>query len=147
MSAADVRAFVDRAAQAWNAHDREGYLGTHTDDVEITAPGGMRMEGRQGAEMFYDAWQGGFPDTRVDIKSVIADESSACIEAVFTGTQKGALQTPMGEIPATGKHVAIPFTHLWTLSGDKASSTRLYFDTAELLTQLGVAPAPAGASV
>ncbi len=146
MSAEDVRAFVDGAARRWEGHDRAAYGGMYSDDAVITAPGGVRLTGRAGIEGFYDAWQGAFPDTMVEIRSVIADESSCCVEAVFHGTQAGSLQSPMGEIPPTGRVVAIPFAHLFTLNSDHiANRSNLYFDTAEIAVQLGLTPAPATA--
>lgn len=146
MSAEDVRAFVDRSAKAWNGHDRAGYAGMYSDETVIGAPGGVRLQGRAGIEGFFDMWQGAFPDTMVEIRTVIADESSCCVEALFHGTQTGVLQTPMGEIQPTGRTVAIPFAHLFTLnSSGTVDRSTLYFDTAEIVAQLGLTPAPATA--
>lgn len=145
MGVEDVRAFVDRAQAAWNGHDRDTYVGLSADDQVTTAPGGMRLEGRSGAEQFYDAWQGAFPDTNITLDSVICDESSACVEARFAGTHSGTLVSPQGEIPPTGRRVTIPFVHLFTLRDGKIANGRLYFDTAELMVQLGLVPSPATA--
>jgi steroid delta-isomerase-like uncharacterized protein len=145
MNAADVRAFVDRAQAAWNAHDRETYVGLSANDQVTTAPGGMRLEGRQGAEQFYDAWQSAFPDTRVEIRSVICDESNACVEADFVGTHQGTMMSPQGAVPATGRRVSVPFVHLFSLRDGKIATNRLYFDTAEMAAQLGLVPSPATA--
>lgn len=138
MNAEEVRTFADRATATWNRHDRAGYVALYTDDQVSTAPGGIRLEGRAGAEMFYDVWQNAFPDNRIEVKSIVADEGSACIEALFTGTHTGALITGAGEVPATGARVAVPFVHLISVRNGKTAYGRLYFDTAELATQLGL---------
>lgn len=119
MTARDVRSFVDRAQAAWNSHDRQGYVGLYWDDQVTTAPGGMRFEGRHGMEQFFDGWQGAFPDCRIDITSVISDESKASVEGIFNGTHTGTMMSPQGEVPATGKVIAIPFIHVFALRGDE----------------------------
>jgi steroid delta-isomerase-like uncharacterized protein len=145
MTAGDVRSFIDRAQAAWNAHDRKGYVGLYWDDQVTTAPGGMRFEGRQGMEQFFDGWQGAFPDTRIDITSVISDESNTSVEGIFNGTHTGTMMSPQGEVPPTGKVVAVPFVHLFALRGDRVASSRTYFDMAELAAQLGLVQTPATA--
>jgi steroid delta-isomerase-like uncharacterized protein len=141
MGAEDVRALVQRAVSLWNSHDRQAYVDLTANDGVLTAPSGTRLEGRAGSEQFYDMWQSAFKDTSVEPTSIIADDSNACLEAVFKGSHTGTLMSPMGEIPATGKKVAVPFTNVLTIRGGKIANARLYFDTAELVAQLGLAPA------
>jgi predicted ester cyclase len=145
MSAGDVRSLIDRAQTLWNSHDRQGYVGLYTDDQLTTSVGDMRFEGRQGMEQFYDGWQGAFPDTRIDISLVICDESNASVEGIFNGTHTGVMMSPQGEVPPTGRTVAIPFVHQFALRGERFAIGRVYFDSAVLLAQLGLVESPARA--
>jgi predicted ester cyclase len=51
------------------------------------------------------------------------------------------MRTPAGDIPATGKPVDIPFVGLMTVENGKMASFRVYFDTGDLMRQLGIASA------
>jgi hypothetical protein len=52
------------------------------------------------------------------------------------------LNAPGGLIPATGRRVAVPFISVLRVIGDRFTSIAVYFNSMELLTQLGLAPAP-----
>jgi ketosteroid isomerase-like protein len=47
------------------------------------------------------------------------------------------------EIPATGKSLDFRFSAIFQVENGKITSIRLYYDQLEILTQLGLAPAPA----
>jgi ketosteroid isomerase-like protein len=55
------------------------------------------------------------------------------------GTHTGALRGPAGEIAATGKPADVHFTSVYEFEEGKITSYHLYFDQAELFTQLGIA--------
>jgi predicted ester cyclase len=96
-------------------------------------------------EQFFDGWQGAFPDCRIDITSVISDESKASVEGIFNGTHTGPMMSPQGEVPPTGRVIAMPFVHVFALRGDRVVMSRAYFDMAELAAQLGLVQTPATA--
>jgi predicted ester cyclase len=52
------------------------------------------------------------------------------------------LNAPTGPIQPTRKRVRIPFTTVTKIRGDKITSLHLLFDQVELMTQLGLMPAP-----
>jgi hypothetical protein len=62
-------------------------------------------------------------------------------------TEAKAWPTPQGEVPATGREVALRFAVV--VRGDvelgQARSVHLYFDQLEFLGQLGLIPEPAAA--
>lgn len=120
----------------------------------LTSPGVVYVEtatGRrvQGIEAFIEvatAWRAAFPDAKGAVTSAIAAGDTAVIEITWTGTQTGALATPMGSsIPATGKKMDVTAVQIVHTSGGKITETRHYFDLMTMLTQLGVLPAPAHA--
>ena len=59
-------------------------------------------------------------------------------EGRFVGTHTGTLRGPAGEIAATGRTVDARFTGVNEFEEGKITSFHLYFDQAELLTQLGI---------
>lgn len=64
--------------------------------------------------------------------------------AVFEGTHTGTLRGADGsEIPPTNRCAAVPFVGADNPRGECVASFHLYFDQVDLLTQLGLMPAPA----
>jgi ketosteroid isomerase-like protein len=61
-------------------------------------------------------------------------------EARFTGTHTGTLRAPSGDIPATGRSVDLRYVGVQSVENGRVASFHLYFDQAELLTQLGLMP-------
>lgn len=127
--------------QRWNAHDREGWADAASPHLEVVMSGGEPLRGQDGAREVYDIWTGAFPDNRVDVHLEIAEGPNGLQESHFRGTHTGTMRTPAGDIPATGKPVDIPFVALMTVEDGKMASFRVYFDTAELMRQLGIADA------
>ena len=60
-------------------------------------------------------------------------------EGRFAGTHTGTLRGPAGEIAATGRTVNALFSGIYEFEDGKITSFHLYFDQAELFTQLGIA--------
>ena len=124
----DPKELVQRGADAWNARDFEGFIGTYTEDCEVTAPG-FTGKGQQGLHEFWTAWNGAFPDNQVMIN---------LLESTFRGTHTGPLIAPDGrEIPPTDRAVTVRFAAMNTVHGELIASNRFYFDQLDLLTQLG----------
>jgi len=64
------------------------------------------------------------------------------VEGVFTGTHDGTLKTPMGDVPATGRKVKGDFIQIFEVDRGLVRRNHLMFDQVQLMTQLGMAPAP-----
>ena len=127
--------------ERWNAHDREGWADAASPYLEVVVSGGEPLRGEDAARELYDIWTGAFPDNRVDVHLEIAEGPNGLQESHFRGTHTGTMRTPAGDIPATGKPVDIPFVGLMTVEDGKMASFRVYFDTADLMRQLGIASA------
>ena len=131
--------------RAWNDHNEASWIDQFSPDAMFRGPGGVSGSGTEMARTFYHLWQDAFPDNQVRIVRIVNGDDVAVLEAVFEGTQTGALNAPAGSIPATGKRVAIPFVTLQDFANDRFTTFALYFDQMELLTQLGLTQAtPAG---
>jgi SnoaL-like polyketide cyclase len=65
-----------------------------------------------------------FPDLRFDVQNVTVNGNQATVQAVWTGTNSGALSMPfpgMQNVPATGKQVSVKDTYIVTVDGEKIS--------------------------
>ena len=60
-------------------------------------------------------------------------------EGRFVGTYTGTFRGPAGEIGATGRTLDALFSGIYEFEEGKITSFHLYFDQAELFTQLGIA--------
>ena len=132
---ASARQVVERHIAAFNAKDQDAE--PWSADAEIVTPGG-RFEGREQVLGFLKVFWDAFPDARLEITRSIEDGALAAAEGMLTGTQTGALQTPDGEIPPTGRRVELRWTAMYEVRGDQLASEHLYFDQVGLMTQLGV---------
>ena len=143
---ANARQTVERHIAAFNAKDQDAE--PWSADAELVTPGG-RFEGREQVLGFLKVYWDAFPDARLEITRSIEDGELATVEGMMIGTQTGALQTPDGEIPPTGRGVQIRWMSMYEVRGDEIASEHLYFDQVEFMTQLGVmsgAPAEQAAS-
>jgi ketosteroid isomerase-like protein len=64
-------------------------------------------------------------------------------EGTFTGTHRGVLHSPAGDIPPTGQPVAVPYVQVLRFRDGQHISFNLMFDRLLMLEQLGLIPAPA----
>jgi steroid delta-isomerase-like uncharacterized protein len=121
--------------------------------AELMAPEGeivimgsdTRFRGPSGATEFAQMWADGFPDGRATIDNVVASGDHVVVQYTGKGTQTGALRTPAGEIPATGRSVTLDFCDVFEIRDGKIHIEQTYFDSASMLMQLGVMPEAIGA--
>lgn len=139
----EVRKFIEQNLRSWNAHDKTSWTRDIADDCDVKGPGGFAGKGRELRDTFYSMWSDAFPNNQLKAVTIVEDGENALLEAIFEGTHTGTLKAPSGAIPATGKSVKVPFVSVSKISGGRFKSLHLYFDQVELLTQLGLMPAPA----
>jgi heme-degrading monooxygenase HmoA/limonene-1,2-epoxide hydrolase len=136
----DTRSLIERDIELWNARDREGWMaGLDLHRLEMQAPGGLRLTGQEAAETIWNTYNEAFPDNRLEIIAIHADDRGGVHEGRATGTHTGTLRGPAGEIAATGRTADMRFTGVYEFEEGKITSFHLYFDQAELLSQLGLA--------
>ena len=61
-------------------------------------------------------------------------------EARFTATHTGPLASPGGDIPPTGKPVALDYVEGTRFADGRIASEHVYFDQVAFLSQLGLLP-------
>jgi predicted ester cyclase len=138
----DSKALIERGLKAFNAHDLESVARDAAPDIVATAPGGVKVNGPQAVKEYQQTFITAFPDARIDAKKIIVQGRTVVVEGVFNGTNNGTLKTPMGDIPATGKKVSGEFLQVFEIDRGLVKRNHLMFDQVDLMTQLGMAPAP-----
>ena len=142
---ANVEEIIERGNDAFNRHDVNALMQLYGDNAEFRGPGGMVARGHDEIRRFTEGWIQGFPDAKITSHNRIISGNTVVEEGVFTGTHTGIVPTPMGDIPPTGKKVEGEFVDVFELENGKIVSDRLTFDRMQLMEQLGLVPAPAGA--
>ncbi len=126
----------------WNKRDFDHLASLIASDGEIVLVGSdTRFQGPDGAKDFSRMWADGFPDGRVEFDTVTDAGDTIVIQHTGRGTHSGTLRSPGGEIPATGRSVTLQLCDVIRLRDGKIRSLHSYFDSASLLTQIGVMPA------
>jgi ketosteroid isomerase-like protein len=127
--------------------DHEGFLAMQAPDAVWMVPG-AELRGIDEIRGWLEAFWGAFSTFRHDMRNVVENGDLIFAEGVWTGVNDGPLQTPAGEMPATGREVSFPFAMV--LEGDtergQAQTARIYFDQLAFLGQLGLLPEPAAAA-
>jgi len=75
--------------------------------------------------------------------TIETERQTACGDLVLSefvgrGTHKGVFSTPMGDIAPTGKKIEVPVCHIVQIQNGKITDIHEYFDTATLMSQLGI---------
>jgi len=130
----------------WNERQFDKTAELMAADGEIVLVGSdTRFRGPSGAIEFSQMWADGFPDGRVKIDNVVAAGDHVVVQYTGKGTHTGALRSPAGEIPATGRSVTLDLCDVQEIRDGKIRSVQSYFDSASMLMQLGVMPEAVGA--
>jgi steroid delta-isomerase-like uncharacterized protein len=130
------KALVRRFYQAVDQGDTsvvETLFSTEWVNVDPSMP---PMSGWEGAHALIHMLKTGFPDFTSQIELIAAEGNRVAVHTSHAGTHRG---TFLG-IMATGKHVAIKATGIFTVKDSKLIENRVVFDAFGLLQQLGVAP-------
>jgi predicted ester cyclase len=141
----DLKALSERFNTAFNNHDLNAIDALTHPDFELTTPGPQTIRGKAGSRDFNKNWFDAFPDAKTTIVNVVVSGDTVVTEGWFEGTHTGTMKTLMGDIPATGKTLKGPYCQVGVIKDDQFVNGRLYYDIADIMVQLGLMPAPAGA--
>src|SRR5580700_3940260 len=140
-----IREAFEKGTETFNAHDIDGFTSVLAGDVAFHAPGGTNGRGKAACAQFFADWFGAFPDAHVQVHSVHIDGDVAVEEGTFTGTHQGALPSPAGDVPPTGRPVTVDYIQVLRFRDGQHISFNLIYDRLAMLEQLGLIPAPAPA--
>ncbi|MCT9933107.1 nuclear transport factor 2 family protein [Planotetraspora sp. A-T 1434] len=142
----DAEKIVDQAIRTLNDHDLDGTMRWFSRDVVRVGPAGQ-AEGHEEVASYYALFLDAFPDARVTVWSTYAFGDIVVVEGMCTGTHRGPLLLPGGEVlEPTGRGVSVRMCAAFTVENGLIVSCRNYFDQLELFARLGVGlavnPAP-----
>ncbi len=102
---------------------------------------GMTYSGRQGFRQFMSAWVSAF--SNAEVCDAVYIDGGDVVVAQFRG--RGVNDGGMGPFRATGRAMDLPFCEILRFDeGGGILSGAIYYDVMTMLTQLGIAPTPAG---
>jgi steroid delta-isomerase-like uncharacterized protein len=141
MATLDNAAVAREVIDAFNKKDLDRLASCASADAKVTlVPFGTKLGFREDAEN----WARAFPDGELEVTSLVGQGDTVICELTARGTHQGALKAPTGDIPATGRRVEMGCVQSFRLRNGKIVESRVYFDTATMLAQLGLsAGAPA----
>ena len=135
MATVDLAAIVRQVFDAFNAKNLDSLASfAHPDARMANVPFGMKLGFREDAEV----WIKAFHDAKCEVASRIAQGDCGIAESTGRGTQTGPPKGPTGEIAATGRRSEVPCVEVFRFRGGKIAECKLYFDSATLLSQLGL---------
>jgi steroid delta-isomerase-like uncharacterized protein len=143
----DSESIIRRLFDAFNTKDYDTIVALAADDFElIDAASGDKFNGPEGARQNAERWLIPFADAKVEILNVVSSGDWAVAECVGRGTHSGPMQTPMGEVPPTGKDMELHFCSLIKVRDGRIVEGRDYYDSMTIVTQLGLMPEPAAST-
>lgn len=118
-----------------NQHDVEATIATfHHPRYEVN---GQPSDGTDAVRELLQSLMNGFPDLRVEPGKLRHLDDGVLVEGAITGTHDGE----WAGIPPTGQRIEVPLVGIFEFDGDRLLCEKIYFDTATVLTQIGVLPA------
>jgi steroid delta-isomerase-like uncharacterized protein len=112
--------------------------GLYHPDYVYAGPDGVEHKGADAGIAVAETYITAFPDLRFEILHEHELGYASVIEFVAHGTHRGELDG----LPPTGRHVDVPGCNVIEVRDGLIHRERDYFDTAVMLTQLGVMDAP-----
>jgi len=141
MSEQDNIRIAEKFFEAINAHDLGRYPDLLADDYKAEAPGAPGLQTGDQSQAYNQVFLDAFPDLHFELRHKIAQGDFVVINWVGSGTHKGGLRTPTGEmIPPTGKHAIVPGSTTYQFKNGKAIHSWAHWDMVTLLAQLGMMP-------
>jgi steroid delta-isomerase-like uncharacterized protein len=142
MVATDVRqrreAIVREHMESENRHDFDTTMKTfHHPRYEIIATGDVH-DGETAVARYFEETRAAFPDQRNELIALHHADDAIVAEFDLKGTHEG----PFRGLPPTGRSFSCRMVALFLFESDQLVCERVYFDSATILRQLGIAHDP-----
>jgi ketosteroid isomerase-like protein len=139
---ATTRDIADRLTGAVLNGDIPAIMRCYAANAVLSAPEGT-FRGREEIEHYWRSFQvEPFSDSAATFTAKFEAGDIAVDEWIFSATHTGPLDVPGGDaIPATGRRVSLRGADVGVVRDGAITEHRLYYDQAELLTQIGLTPA------
>jgi hypothetical protein len=116
-NAAGVRYLFD----AFDSHDLDRAATMVTQDFELVdfAAGGQTFRGSEGLREWLQTFLTALPIARTELTNMVAADEWVFSEHIGLGTYKGPLVGPSGELPPTGRAVALHVGEVYRIEDGK----------------------------
>ena len=128
-------AVVREHMESENVQDFERTLATFAHPRYELIASGEVYDGADAVMGYYRASRAAFPDQRNEVHAIRHADDAVIVEFDLLGTHQG----PMRGIPPTGKSFKCRMVALFVFQQDRIVCERVYFDSATILRQLGLA--------
>jgi len=134
------KALVRRFVAATNHRDYEALADLLSPAFVRRCPATPDVEVRSSADFrrFLENEATTFPDARMTLETLVAEDDRVAFWGSFTATQSGS----MGPFPPTERTVAVEFSGVFRVEGDRIAEVRLTWDNLSVLGQLGHLASP-----
>ena len=130
-------AVVREHMESENVQDFERTLATFAHPRYELIASGEVYDGADAVREYYRASRAAFPDQRNEVHAIHHADDAVIVEFDLLGTHQG----PLRGIPPTGKSFKCRMVALFLFEQDRIVCERVYFDSATILRQLGLAAA------
>jgi steroid delta-isomerase-like uncharacterized protein len=129
-------AVVREHMESENRHEFDATIATFARPRYEIIPTGEIFDGEAAVRGYFAASRAAFPDQRNELRALHHADDAVIVEFDLLGTHLG----PLRGVPPTGKAFRCPMTAFFVFEGDRIVCERVYFDSATILRQLGLAP-------
>jgi steroid delta-isomerase-like uncharacterized protein len=132
-------ALVLEHMESENRHEFDVTMATFEHPRYELIPTGDVFDGTEEVDRYYDETRTAFPDQRNELITMYHADDAVIIEAMLYGTHLGSFRG----LPPTGRQFEMRFLAIFEFEGDIGLvCERVYFDSATVLRQLGIAHDP-----
>jgi steroid delta-isomerase-like uncharacterized protein len=130
---------VREHVEAENAADHERALATFRHPRYEYVAGDEVYDGADQVLAHWKELERAFPDQEIEIVALHSADDAVLMEAIARGTHAG----PLRGLPPTGRRFEQRFLAIFVFEDEELVCERVYYDTATILRQLGIARNPA----
>lgn len=106
-------------------------------DYVYRAPGIEEVRGAKAFKELVTFYRTAFPDLSNKIEDQVAEGD----KVVTRGTTYGTHKAPLGNIPASGKRIIVPWVLISRFDGEKIAEEWEVYDSLGMMQQIGAIPA------
>jgi steroid delta-isomerase-like uncharacterized protein len=137
VSLRDTReAIVREHMESENRHEFDVTMGTFKHPRYEIIPTGEIHDGAEAVDNYFKETRAAFPDQRNELIAMHHADDAVLVEFWLRGTHEGELRG----IPPTHKPFECRCLAIFEFEGEGLVCERVYFDTATILSQLGLLP-------
>lgn len=137
MMGAELRAFCERFAKAFEREDVAALAACYTDDCEVISPIFHTLRGRLEVEgSFRDLFRA-LSERKIHVDDIIVD-SVEVERALLVVTAQSTHRGEIFGMPGTGRRIENQIAFIFTFEGGKIAKERRIYDFTRMLVQLGV---------